>query len=149
MTVVLADIDHFKQINDTYGHLAGDEALRRFSAALAAGVRSYDHVGRYGGEEFLLILVGIDSARGDTQGGPGGVRERLVALHESISGLNVVHDGASFVVNCSLGVVQLEDLQGGGDQKLALAAADEALYEAKRTGRNRFIFGHLASKTFP
>jgi diguanylate cyclase (GGDEF)-like protein len=146
LTLVLADIDHFKQINDSYGHLAGDEALRRFSAALAGRVRTYDHVGRYGGEEFLLVLVGIDS--GDSVGvKSAGIQERLAALHKSISGLNVKYDGAEFVITCSLGIVQLDDLQGGGDQKLALAAADEALYEAKRGGRNRLIFGHLASGT--
>ncbi len=145
VTVVLADIDHFKQINDTYGHLAGDEALRRFSAALAAGVRSYDHVGRYGGEEFLLILVGIGPGDIDL----GGVRERLTMLHKSISSLRVIYNSAEFAINCSLGVVHLEAFQCGSDQKLALAAADEALYEAKRAGRNRFVFGHLATEVLP
>ena len=139
LTLVLGDIDHFKRVNDTYGHLAGDEALRQFASILAGSVRSYDHVGRYGGEEFLILLVNV---------GPAEVNERLEALHTSISNLSVIDGASEFTITCSLGAVCVEpgDLTSGNpivDQKLALAAADEALYEAKRTGRNRVILREL------
>lgn len=134
LTLVLADIDHFKAINDTYGHPAGDEALRRFAAALADNVRPYDQVGRYGGEEFLLVLVGVDSSE---------MEDRLVALHRSISGLQINHAEVSFVIHCSLGVAQLECGHRPIDQKLALVAADDALYQAKRAGRNCFVVARL------
>lgn len=139
LTLVLGDIDHFKRVNDTYGHLAGDEALRHFASVLGNSVRSYDHVGRYGGEEFLILLVNV---------GPSDANERLAALHASISNLQVIDGPAEFTLTCSLGAVCIEpaDLESGNpiaDQKLALSSADEALYQAKRTGRNRVILGEL------
>ncbi|WP_263373902.1 diguanylate cyclase [Granulicella aggregans] len=139
LTLVLGDIDHFKRVNDTYGHLAGDEALRHFASMLGSSVRDYDHVGRYGGEEFLILLVNVGRAE---------VKERLAALHASISDLTVVDGASEFTLTCSLGAVCMEpcDLSSGNpivDQKLALSTADEALYRAKRSGRNRVIVGEL------
>ena len=139
LTLVLGDIDHFKRVNDTYGHLAGDEALRYFASMLGRSVRSYDHVGRYGGEEFLILLVNV---------GPAEVNERLAALHAAISDITVVDGASEFTLTCSLGAVCMEprDLTSGNpiaDQRLALSTADEALYQAKRSGRNRVILGEL------
>jgi len=138
LTVVLADIDHFKQVNDVHGHLAGDAALRRFAEAITGSIRSYDSVGRYGGEEFLLVLPGISSED---------AASRLAAIHCAISNL-LVHDGqAQFRITCSLGAVLVDKATGtiGGapgesKQHILLAAADQALYEAKDAGRNRVAY---------
>lgn len=130
IALVLADLDHFKQVNDTRGHLAGDEALRRFSAALIQNIRPYDYAGRYGGEEFLLVLTGIT---------PDALEERLASLHTSITHLGVREGETEFFITCSMGVVHLEPRRRPTGQQLALAAADENLYVAKQEGRNRFV----------
>jgi diguanylate cyclase (GGDEF)-like protein len=140
LTLVLGDIDHFKRVNDTYGHLAGDEALRHFASMLGRSVRTYDHVGRYGGEEFLILLVNV---------GPDEVNDRLAALHASISDLTIIDGTSEFTLTCSLGAVCMEPANLTPDnplvdQKLALSKADEALYQAKRSGRNRVILSDLS-----
>jgi diguanylate cyclase (GGDEF)-like protein len=130
LTVVLADIDHFKRVNDTYGHLAGDAALRRFAEALLAGIRGYDHVGRYGGEEFLLVLVGVL---------PEELERRLAELHAGISNLTVRDQDTEFRITCSLGAIFTEPGRSPVDRRGALQAADRSLYEAKKAGRNRIV----------
>lgn len=130
LLVVLADLDHFKEINDSYGHLAGDEALRWFAAAVGAAIRPYDCAGRYGGEEFLLILTEIPA---------DAVPQRLSVLHEAISNLKVADRGREFTVNCSVGATLFEPKSGGTAESL-LIVADHALYEAKAQGRNRVVF---------
>jgi two-component system cell cycle response regulator len=136
VTIVLGDLDHFKQVNDVYGHLAGDAALRRFASALSESMRPYDSAGRYGGEEFLLVLPGISTAD---------VKDRLSVLHEAISNLAVQEVQADFRITCSLGAVVVVGAEDLGDQGAALAAADCALYEAKETGRNRVVLHLLPS----
>jgi diguanylate cyclase (GGDEF)-like protein len=137
VTIILCDIDHFKMVNDVHGHLAGDAALCRFAEALSVSIRPYDSVGRYGGEEFLLVLTGIPAAD---------VEERLQRLHRSISGLAVHYLKIEFQITCSLGAVLVSGDLDAMDRQNALAAADKALYMAKASGRNRVMLGSSASR---
>jgi diguanylate cyclase (GGDEF)-like protein len=130
VVVALVDLDHFKRVNDNYGHLAGDEALRWFAAAVAAAIRPYDHAGRYGGEEFLLVLNEIP---------PDVVEQRLTTLHASISNLQVRARESEFKVNCSMGATIFDPSRGPALAESLLAVADHALYAAKATGRNRVV----------
>jgi diguanylate cyclase (GGDEF)-like protein len=139
LTIVLADVDHFKRVNDTFGHQAGDAALRRFGDAIYRAVRNYDHAGRYGGEEFLLLLPGVSSSE---------AASRLASLHAEISGLHLRHRDEEFQISCSLGASSIDTYHWRNEtddfvQYLALAAADQALYEAKESGRNRYIHRDL------
>jgi diguanylate cyclase (GGDEF)-like protein len=123
--VVLFDIDHFKKVNDGYGHLVGDEVLRRFSSATKATMRDTDRLARYGGEEFLLL----QTATGEASSAMAGAERirRAVAAHDWAQltpGLAVT---VSAGVAISLADESLEQLLG---------RADAALYEAKRNGRN-------------
>ncbi|MGA2888736.1 MAG: diguanylate cyclase [Terracidiphilus sp.] len=131
VVVALIDLDHFKHINDDYGHLAGDEGLRWFSAAVGTAIRPYDHAGRYGGEEFLLVLPEIPS---------DAVEQRLVGLHASISNLKIQIRGAIFLLNCSIGATVFNPTVGSASEESLLAIADQALYVAKAEGRNRVVF---------
>jgi len=133
--VVLVDLDHFKRLNDAYGHLAGDEALRRFAAAVGTALRSYDHAGRYGGEEFLLVLTEIPVEA---------VQQRLTSLHAAISNLKVSIQGVFITLNCSLGATLFDPSMGSVSGESLLSIADEALYEAKAAGRNRLVFKETA-----
>lgn len=123
--VVLADLDHFKAINDTHGHLAGDVVLREAASRMASSVRLYDSIGRYGGEEFLIVLPGCDTASTLNQA------ERIRAC---VASETVDTAEGRIPVTMSLGVVA-----GSGEDQLEslLRAADGALYQAKRAGRNR------------
>jgi two-component system cell cycle response regulator len=126
LAVVLADVDHFKQINDTYGHIAGDVVLREVGTRLRMSLREHEQLGRYGGEEFLLVLPGSD-----VDGAVAGA-ERLRA---AIGAGPVVSAEQSLCVTISLGVAATA---GPGGQATALIQmADEALYRAKNRGRNR------------
>jgi diguanylate cyclase (GGDEF)-like protein len=131
MVVALIDLDHFKRINDAYGHLAGDEALRWFAAAVGTAIRPYDHAGRYGGEEFLLVLTEVPRQA---------VEQRLGALHTSISNLQVCSRGSRFKINCSVGAAVFDPSSGPASIESLLAIADQALYAAKAGGRDRFVF---------
>jgi diguanylate cyclase (GGDEF)-like protein len=125
LTLVLADLDDFKSINDAHGHAVGDDVLRAFAAVLRATVRDSDLAGRWGGEEFLLLLPGTD--------GEGGAqlsdRVRRAFSERSFLGKN----GSVFTVTCSFGVAQ-HSL--AGEERELFAAADRALYRAKRRGKN-------------
>ena len=123
--IVMADLDHFKKINDTYGHLAGDSVLREVASRMRSAIRAYDHVGRYGGEEFLVVLPGCAEEGALRQG------ERLRACFNESP---IVTSEAPLQVTLSLGVA----CAGlGQDKRDLLLAADEALYRAKRNGRDR------------
>ncbi len=126
LTLVLADLDDFKAINDEHGHAAGDEVLREFAAVLRATLRDSDLAGRWGGEEFLLLLPGADAVGGAQ------LAERVRASLAERSFLG--RDGAVASVTCSFGVAQH---QAGWDERELFAAADRALYRAKREGKNR------------
>jgi diguanylate cyclase (GGDEF)-like protein len=131
LAVALVDIDHFKMVNDTYGHLVGDKALRAVTDALQSQLRSYDLAGRFGGEEFAILLPHAREADALN------VAERL-RVH--IAGLSIpIRDddesGPFVKVTISVGVAALD----GASRELTdmLAAADAALYHAKETGRNK------------
>ena len=123
--VLMADLDHFKKINDTYGHMAGDAVLREVAQRLQAGVREYDAVGRYGGEEFLIVLPSCEEI-------PVKHAERLRTL---VSAEAIYTDDGAISITMSLGVASSRsDLV---QPEALLRAADAALYRAKRGGRNR------------
>jgi len=126
--VLMADLDHFKRVNDQYGHAAGDEALRIFARILGETTRTVDLVGRIGGEEFTILLpeTGRDAALQ--------VAERLRAAVEAAS---FEFGGVTIRYTVSLGV---SVRQGGDTLDRLLARADDALYAAKHGGRNRVEF---------
>ncbi|MBV6319422.1 diguanylate cyclase [Duganella violaceipulchra] len=129
--VVLLDLDHFKRVNDTYGHLAGDSVLREVVARLGGAVRSSDLVGRYGGEEFLLLLPELDQARGVAQ---------LERLRRVIEAAPVpLDDGQAIDVTASFGVAEFDPAKPLAPLEL-IGRADAALYRAKALGRNRVVF---------
>ena len=128
LAIILTDLDHFKSVNDNYGHLAGDEVLRKVGSQLRAEVRSYDAVGRYGGEEFLTVLPGCDAAVAS---------RRAESLRVAVFGNPVaISDDLRIAVTLSLGVATTAEL-GMMDAASLLRMADEALYRAKGMGRNR------------
>jgi diguanylate cyclase (GGDEF)-like protein len=133
LAVVMIDLDHFKRINDTYGHLAGDDVLREAAQRLRETVRSYDFVGRYGGEEFLIVAPGSESSRAMD------LAERIRRLFAD----NPIRlSTAAIPVTLSLGVVCLQDGQAAEISKV-LSAADDALYSAKGGGRNNSVLGSV------
>jgi diguanylate cyclase (GGDEF)-like protein len=126
LTIVLGDLDDFKLVNDDHGHATGDDVLREFAAVIRHTVRESDVAGRWGGEEFLLLLPGTDA-----EGGANLADRVRTALQErSFLG----RDGAVVTVTCSFGVAHH---QLGGDERELFGAADRALYRAKRAGKNR------------
>ncbi len=133
--VVLGDIDHFKSVNDTLGHLFGDEALREIGRRLRAQLRVYDGVGRYGGEEFLMILPNCDLPN---------TLLRANKLREVIAGAPVVYSGGERLITMSMGVA-VSACEGRNKVEVLLNQADTGLYAAKENGRNRIE--HLASAT--
>jgi len=132
LSLVMFDVDHFKRVNDTYGHLAGDYVLQKISKLTHNTVRTEDVFARYGGEEFGVICRGV------TLGNAGILGERLRAIVEQTS---FEHEGTRMPVTISVGVAAYPDLPMETSEQL-IAAADEALYQAKRTGRNRVLLKH-------
>jgi two-component system, cell cycle response regulator len=138
LSLLLFDIDHFKRVNDGFGHLAGDFVLREFAAQLKASVRREECLARYGGEEFALVL-------------PETGRESALLLAEKlrkrIEGHAFVHEGARIDLTCSGGLSSLDECRAPPategvskpplDPPAFLKAADDQLYRAKREGRNR------------
>ena len=121
--LILADVDHFKHINDTFGHQAGDQVLKELGDIFVSSVRSYDWVGRYGGEEFLLILPGSGFAA---------ARNRAEQLRIAVETLRVRHGGSVIPVTASFGVAS----GFPNNYETMIQAADSALYRAKDNGRN-------------
>jgi diguanylate cyclase (GGDEF)-like protein len=132
-SVLVIDIDHFKEYNDTYGHLAGDEVLSRLATVFKESVRSCDYVARYGGEEFILVLPEI----GPEDGVKAAERIRKKVAKESFAG-----DGKPIQITVSVGVASYP--KDGDDSQSIIRHADTALYKSKESGRNRVV---LAGKT--
>jgi diguanylate cyclase (GGDEF)-like protein len=134
LALVIVDADRFKLINDQHGHPAGDAVLVAIAQRLKAPTRPYDAVGRYGGEEFVLVLPNLDveSAAG---------RARIAAFHQAICEQPVtLPSGLALAVTCSFGVAGLAAGQAEAPQAL-ITRADAALYRAKQNGRNRIEYG--------
>lgn len=128
-SALLVDLDHFKSINDTYGHLVGDEVLREVGHRLARAVRKGDFVARWGGEEFCVLTLNAGA-------GARGLAERLLA---AIAGTAFSTSAGPMDVTASIGCVVLHDQIS--DAQALIGAADAAMYEAKRAGRNRVHVG--------
>jgi two-component system, cell cycle response regulator len=124
--IILCDIDHFKGVNDSFGHLVGDEVLRETAKRLLASVRSYDFVGRYGGEEFLVVLNNCD---------PAFAPARAEEIRNTIAHRPVQTSHGPVPLTISLGLL-LSHEWGRRTAEELLHEADKALYAAKRAGRN-------------
>jgi diguanylate cyclase (GGDEF)-like protein len=136
LALLMADLDHFKRVNDTYGHRVGDEMLAQIGALLGTHMRQADVVARFGGEEFVALLA-IDNAEAALD-----AAERLrsyVELHPFATSAGVLR------LSVSIGLSLRESAGGAGELTALLEAADEALYRAKHAGRNRVEFKLLSS----
>ena len=132
LSVLMVDIDDFKQYNDTYGHLGGDEALKKVASTLQSNAtRSTDLVARYGGEEFALIMMTTPLA---------GARFMAKKLRMAVQDLQLAHVGSTVAryLTVSIGGASTIPQRGGSSLQL-IEAADKALYEAKRSGKNREV----------
>ncbi len=127
LTLIMFDLDHFKQVNDTYGHLAGDYVLKTISRGVLDSVRREDTFARYGGEEFLILSRGIDV---------GGAHEFAERLRRWMETFPFEFEGRRLRVTTSVGIAVMPDNSIGSPQEL-VSAADRALYLAKTRGRNR------------
>lgn len=128
LSISLLDLDHFKDINDTYGHTTGDEALRNVSARMREHIRHPDTIGRYGGEEFLIVLPNSEIKAACEQA------ERLC---QTIRTLQIESNNHTFNVTISIGVAQYRI--GQENWEGFLHRADEALYKAKDMGRDQWV----------
>lgn len=129
VAVIMLDLDHFKAVNDTHGHLAGDAVLREAVARVQTAVRVYDLVGRYGGEEFLVVAPGA---------GPAEALAVAERIRGAIAERPVVWEGSEIAITTSIGVVSVAS---GEDLFQAIGRADAALYKAKDAGRNCVVEG--------
>ncbi len=127
LSVILADVDHFKKVNDTLGHLYGDEALKEVARRFRSKLRVYDGVGRYGGEEFLMILADCDLMT---------AMIRADDLRTCVASKPIVSTRVSSNITVSMGVAVSID-HAEGDIEALLNQADRGLYAAKHKGRNR------------
>jgi diguanylate cyclase (GGDEF)-like protein len=132
LSVIMADVDHFKSINDTYGHLTGDRVLYEVAQNIKTCLRAYDAVGRYGGEEFLMVLPDCSAASA------GEIAERIRC---SLAKQPIAAASATVPVTISLGVSasKIESAMDETEGQTLIASADAALYEAKKQGRNRVV----------
>lgn len=136
LMLVMLDMDHFKQVNDQYGHPCGDQVLKRITQAIQHSIRDVDVFGRYGGEEFMLVLPGLDVRHG---------LNTLERVRQAVADLDIACPQGSFRVSCSMGAA----LQGAQHCNLdrLIAEADQALYCAKQRGRNRVELAQPISAT--
>jgi len=129
LSCVMIDLDHFKKINDVHGHAVGDDVLRRVAHVLGENVREVDVIARYGGEEFVLLL-------------PHTAKANAVVVAERVRGqikrLELEYDGVKVVPSASFGIADDKDAPSGKWDEL-VRAADIALYQAKRAGRDRIV----------
>lgn len=130
-SLLVCDIDHFKKINDTYGHPVGDEVLQQVSSYLLHLVRPEDSVGRFGGEEFLVVLGECDKAA---------LKERAEQIREEISRVPFLTQDGPVSVSLSIGAITIENGCEGHEIDSYVKQADAALYRAKAGGRNQVIY---------
>jgi diguanylate cyclase (GGDEF)-like protein len=131
ISLLLCDIDHFKQINDTYGHIVGDKVLEELATRLQAAIRPYDAVGRYGGEEFLLILTGCDKPD---------LQVRAEQIRQAICSKPFTTGEIEISISISIGALPHCALEGTKKVEEILSTVDAALYRAKAAGRNCVVF---------
>ncbi len=134
--VVLIDFDHFKLVNDTHGHIAGDSVLRESARRLLGTLRPYDSIGRYGGEEFLVVLPSCDQAGAQSQS----ERMRLAVMETPMH----IH-GGTVLQTASLGATIAQPGEFESAEAL-IRTADQALYAAKALGRNRVVFRRMGEE---
>ncbi|HVR60598.1 MAG TPA: GGDEF domain-containing protein [Polyangia bacterium] len=131
LALLFLDVDHFKRVNDNYGHPAGDRVLAEISARISGMLRNEDVFARYGGEEFAVVCRGIDLA---------GAEALATRILSAVREMRIEHAGRTILVTVSIGVAIAP---GPSDVHALIAAADAAMYEAKRQGRDR-IASHKA-----
>ena len=138
-SLVMFDLDHFKRVNDTYGHDAGDKVLQMAGQKAKQALRETDIIGRVGGEEFAVAMpeTDLDAARLAAER----LRQELMKTEVTTS------DGEIVKITASLGIAQLDSRNVSLDD--LMKRADEALYEAKRTGRNRVVVSTSMNETTP
>jgi diguanylate cyclase (GGDEF)-like protein len=124
---VMLDLDFLKAVNDTRGHEAGDLVLKMFAGIIKQTCRSYDLVGRYGGEEFAIFLTDTDSA---------GARQLLERIRKNLAENSISYEGSDIKVTCSIGFTKCSE---SDTPETAIKKADEALYMAKNSGRNKVV----------
>lgn len=134
LSIILVDLDYFKQVNDTFGHSVGDLVLKQISAIFQNSVRSYDWVGRYGGEEFLLILPGANLTNAQI---------RAEQLRQAIVSAHFRYENVSIRMTASLGVASSFPASYEG----LFNAVDAALYQAKSNGRNCIMSMETSPRT--
>ncbi|WP_151703366.1 diguanylate cyclase [Nitrincola alkalilacustris] len=133
-SLVMLDIDHFKPINDTLGHLAGDEVIRKLASEISHHARATDIAGRYGGEEFGILLVNTPAANAEI------FAERL---RSAVEGLDIRYDDKRIDITVSIGIAEVDNLQD--DYHRWIEQTDQALYFSKEHGRNRVtVFSHIS-----
>ncbi len=128
LSISILDIDHFKKVNDTYGHTTGDEALRSVAARMREHIRQPDTIGRYGGEEFLIVLPNSEAKA---------AAEQASRLCREIRGTQIEANHHVLSVTISIGIAQFHIGQESWEG--VLHRADEALYQAKNNGRDRWV----------
>lgn len=128
LSIIMLDVDHFKQVNDTHGHLAGDAVLKAISRTVSGAIRKGDYLARYGGEEFVVVLPDTEIRRATE------LAERLRALIENLE--IPLPNGETIQKTASFGVAALRESK---DLESLVQAADERLYAAKKAGRNRVM----------
>jgi diguanylate cyclase (GGDEF)-like protein len=136
VSVLMIDIDHFKSVNDSYGHAVGDEAIKAVAAACLGGKRKSDIVGRIGGEEFAVLLPETSLSRART------VAERI---RKRVMSTRIAHNDVQLSATVSIGFAEATVGMSGVDA--LMCAADQALYQAKAEGRNRCVPSMLAPVT--
>jgi two-component system, cell cycle response regulator len=139
IAVVMADIDHFKKVNDDNGHIAGDHVLVEYSRRLKSGVRTYDAIGRYGGEEFMLIMPNIAE---------NAVKDVVDRLRHDVENNEFKADDKLITVTASFGIAWGHPKEFGSADEF-IGVSDSMLYKAKEDGRNAVRFAYVGAESKP